>query len=68
MIGVDFGGTFIKAGVVENGEVVRSNTTPPLAGASPVHVLDAMADTVRSLDARSVRLGVVIPVDVDGDG
>lgn len=48
--------------------MVRSKTTPTPAGASPDHVLDAIADTVRSLDARPVSVGVAIPGEVDGEG
>jgi len=68
MIGVDFGGTQIKAGVVENGEVVRSKTTPTPAGSSPDRVLDAIADTVRGLDPKPTSVGVAIPGEVDSEG
>src|SRR6187399_825933 len=68
MIGVDFGGTQIKAGVVENGEVVRSKTTPTPAGSSPDKVLDAIADTVRGIDPKPLSVGVAIPGEVDSEG
>ena len=68
MIGVDFGGTLIKAGIVENGEVVRSNATRTPVGSSPDRVLDAIADTVRTLEAKPESVGVAIPGEVDGEG
>jgi glucokinase len=68
MIGVDFGGTLIKAGIVENGEVLRSKTTPTPIGSSPDRVLDTIAATVRALDATPTSVGVAIPGEVDGEG
>ncbi len=68
MIGVDFGGTRIKAGVVQDGEVVRSKTTATPTGASPAKVLDAIAETVRALDPKPASVGVAIPGEVDSEG
>ena len=45
LIGVDFGGTQVKAGIVEQGEVVRSTATPTRAGSSAAEVLDTIAST-----------------------
>lgn len=68
MIGVDFGGTQIKAGIVKDGEVIRSKATPTPAGSSPDRVLDAIADTVRALDPKPKSVGVAIPGEVDAEG
>jgi glucokinase len=68
MIGVDFGGTGIKAGIVEGGRVVRSAETPTPKGASADGVLDAIAKVVLELDPNPKSVGVAIPGEVDPAG
>ncbi|HEY4159094.1 MAG TPA: ROK family protein [Polyangiaceae bacterium] len=68
LIGVDFGGTHVKAGIVENGEVVRSTSMATRAGTSPSEVLDTIAATVLALSAQPRAVGVAIPGEVNSDG
>src|SRR3954468_9765281 len=68
LIGVDFGGTQVKAGIVENGEVVRSTATPTRAGSSAAEVLDAIASTVLALSSTPDAVGVAIPGEVNSEG
>jgi len=68
LIGVDFGGTQVKAGIVENGDVVRSTSTPTRAGNSPAEVLDTIASTVLALSSKPDAVGVAIPGEVNSDG
>ncbi len=68
LIGVDFGGTAVKAGIVENGEVVRSTSTATRADAGPVEVLDAIANTVLALTPKPEAVGVAIPGEVNAEG
>ena len=58
LIGVDFGGTQVKAGIVENGEVVRSTSTPTRAGSGADDVLDTIASTVLALSSIPDAVGV----------
>ncbi|HKO47626.1 MAG TPA: ROK family protein, partial [Polyangiaceae bacterium] len=68
LIGVDFGGTQVKAGIVENGDVVRSTSTPTRAGGSADDVLDTIASTVLALSSKPDAVGVAIPGEVNSDG
>lgn len=68
LIGVDFGGTAVKAGIVEEGEVVRSTSTATRADAGPKDVLDAIAGTVLALTPKPEAVGVAIPGEVNADG
>jgi glucokinase len=63
---VDFGGTRIKAGVVEDGRVVRSESTD--TPHSVPQVLDAIATLVKRLETRSNLVGVAIPGECDSRG
>ncbi|MCA9642064.1 MAG: ROK family protein [Polyangiaceae bacterium] len=67
-IGVDMGGTRIKAGIVEGARILRSETVDTNAGASPSDVLDAVARAVRALTTTPTRVGFAIPGEVDGTG
>lgn len=67
-IGVDFGGTQVKAGLVEGGEVVRTTSAATKAGASPADILDILAGTVLALGGNPEAVGVAIPGEVDADG
>jgi glucokinase len=66
MIGVDFGGTRIKAGVVDGANVVKSEAVPTRGTAS--EVLDAIAQLVKSLDPSPAQVGVAFPGECDGRG
>ncbi|MBE7490960.1 MAG: ROK family protein [Planctomycetes bacterium] len=67
-VGVDFGGTNIKAALVE-GAGVRAHASVPTRGeAGPAAVLDNLAAAVRQLGARAEVVGVAIPGEVDDRG
>ena len=66
-IGVDFGGTRIKAGVVENGQLAHSESCDTPAD-GPNAVLDAIAELVHRFDAQPSGAGVAIPGEVDPEG
>ena len=66
MIGVDFGGTRIKAGLVDGGAIAKSEAIPTRG--SPPEVLDAIAALVRSLDDKPTQVGVAIPGECDDAG
>lgn len=68
MIGVDFGGTGIKAGIVEGGRVIRSAETPTPKGVGADEVLDAIARVVLELNPSPKSVGVAIPGEVDPAG
>lgn len=68
LIGVDFGGTSVKAGVVEGGEVVRSTAAATRLDTGPKDVLDAIANTVLALTPRPEAVGVAIPGEVNSEG
>lgn len=68
LIGVDFGGTHVKAGLVSGGEVVRSTSTATRAGSTPKEILDLLASTVLALAPKPESVGIAIPGEVDGDG
>lgn len=68
MIGVDFGGTGIKAGIVQDGKVVRSVECPTPKSGNPDDVLDAIARLVLELDSNPKAVGVAIPGEVDPTG
>ncbi len=68
MIGVDFGGTGIKAGIVQDGKIVRSAECPTPQTGSADDVLDAIARLVLELDPKPESVGVAIPGEVDPEG
>lgn len=68
MIGVDFGGAQIKAGIVDGSQVVRTTSASTVAGARPEELLDAMARLVLALDPKPPSVGVAIPGVVDQQG
>jgi len=67
-IGVDFGGTHIKAGLVEDGKVIRAATVDTPADCGPNDVLDSVERAVRELGTRAESVGVAIPGEVDSEG
>jgi glucokinase len=68
LIGVDFGGTQVKAGIVENGEVIRSTSSPTPAAGGAEEVLDVIASTVLALSPKPSAVGVAIPGEVNSEG
>ncbi|MES1184970.1 MAG: ROK family protein, partial [Myxococcales bacterium] len=68
LIGVDFGGTAVKAGVVDGGEVVRSMSTATRLDTGPKEILDAIANTVLALTPKPDAVGVAIPGEVNSEG
>ncbi len=67
-IGVDLGGTRLKAGWVENGQITRTSIRSTPAKAGPDAVLDAVAEAVRELDPSPQSLGFAIPGEVNDEG
>jgi len=68
MIGVDLGGTRIKVGVVNDGNVERSTSVETGADKGPKHVLDVIAETVKQLDSHPAAVGLAIPGGVNPEG
>jgi glucokinase len=68
LIGVDFGGTAVKAGMVDGGEVVRSTSTSTRLDTGPKEILDAIANTVLVLTPKPEAVGVAIPGEVNSEG
>lgn len=68
MIGVDLGGTRIKAGIVERDEIRRSLSVDTDAEKGPTHVLDVIAQTVKQLEPRPQSVGLAIPGGVNPEG
>jgi len=68
MIGVDLGGTRIKAGIVEQGAVTRSQSVDTGADKGPGHVLDVIAEAVKKLEAQPQSIGLAIPGGVNPEG
>lgn len=68
MIGVDLGGTRIKAGVVTDGELRASISVNTQAENGAAHVLDVIAETVRKLETSPKAVGLAIPGGVNPMG
>jgi glucokinase len=68
LIGVDFGGTAVKAGIVEGGELVRSTNTATRLDTGAKDILDAIANTVLALTPKPDAVGVAIPGEVNSEG
>lgn len=74
-IGIDLGGTNIKAGIVnENQEIVRESSVPTLVERGAVPIMDDMAALVQSLmaeeglsDADVLGVGIGSPGMIDAD-
>lgn len=67
-IGVDFTGSLIRAGVVENGSVVQSMSADTKVDAEPLEILDTIARLVLALSAKPDAVGVAIPGEVNMEG
>jgi glucokinase len=68
LIGVDFSNAVIKAGIVEQGRVLRSMVADTPAGAEPAEILDTIARVVGALSAHPDAVGIAIPGEVNTDG
>ncbi|HEY1955948.1 MAG TPA: ROK family protein [Polyangiaceae bacterium] len=66
MIGIDFGGTRIKAGLVDGASIVAAESVE--THGSPDEVLDAIAALARKLDPKPQSVGVAIPGECDDAG
>ncbi|MEM7245340.1 MAG: ROK family protein [Acidobacteriota bacterium] len=67
-IGVDFGGTGLKAAVVVDGRVETEARRDTGAGRPAAAILDDIAELARELDPQPDGLGLAIPGEVDEDG
>lgn len=67
-IGIDWGGSAIKAAVVEQAVVIQHVSVDTPTDAAPGAVLDAVAGLVQSLDHAPEFVGVAIPGEVRDDG
>ena len=75
-LGIDLGGSAIKAGIVDaQGEILRDTTVPAEANLGPAHVIDQIKKSIRQLlDGFSIKeegfvgIGVGSPGSVDLDG
>ena len=65
LVGVDFGGTQVKAGIVEGGEVVRSMSAETRPGATVNEVLSTLTNVVLALAPRPAAV-LGIPVGFIG--
>lgn len=68
LVGVDFGGTQVKAGIVEGSEVVRSMTAETRPGATVDEVLATITNVALALSPKPDAVGVAIPGEVDAEG
>lgn len=66
MIGVELGVNELRAGLVENGRVVRS--AHRASGSRPKEAVDAIVQTVAEVAGRPESVGVAIPGQVDSKG
>ncbi len=68
IIGVDFGGTQIKAAAVRESEILATAVRMTPAAQGPTAVLDVIAEAVRELDGAPLAVGLAIPGEVDAAG
>src|SRR5690606_36934572 len=68
MIGIDWGGTGIKAGVVEGANVRQLAALETRTGAGPQAILDDIAALILRLNPAARQAGVAIPGEVRADG
>ncbi|MBK7580671.1 MAG: ROK family protein [Myxococcales bacterium] len=67
-LGVDFGGTRIKAGRVDGGRIIERRTVDTPKGSEPAQVFDLIAGLARDLGADFSHVGVAIPGEVNAEG
>ena len=68
LIGVDFSNAVIKAGIVEQGRVLRSMIADTPSAAEPAEILDTIARVVGALSKHPDAVGIAIPGEVNTDG
>jgi len=68
LVGVDFSNSLIKAGIVDQGRVVRSMVADTPHGAEPPEILDTIARVVSALGPQPAAVGIAIPGEVNTDG
>ncbi|MEB2311783.1 MAG: ROK family protein [Sorangiineae bacterium] len=68
MIGIDFGGTKIKAASVREQELVRFRSIDTRAAEDPAKILDDLAALARALEPSPESVGLAIPGEVDAGG
>ncbi len=74
VIGVDLGGTFIKAGIVDEvGNIIAENSIPTEAEKGPLHVIEQISKIVDNLhtgfeDGKIIGVGIGTPGQVDPQG
>jgi glucokinase len=68
LVGVDFGGTQVKAGIVEGSDVVRSMTAETRPGATVEEVLSTITNVALALAPKPDAVGIAIPGEVDAEG
>ncbi len=68
LIGVDFTGATLAAGVVDGSRLLRSASLDVPGSAAPGDILDALAQLVRSLGEVPDAVGVAIPGQVNPEG
>lgn len=67
-IGVDFGGTAVKAALVDGGRVSRQVAAPTPRAAAPSATMDVIAELVKELSESPAAVGLAIPGEVDDEG
>ncbi len=68
MIGVDFGGTQIKIGEVNEAEILRTSCMPTDLRLSPEDLIRGIADGIRQFDPQPGAVGLAIPGEIDANG
>lgn len=67
-IGIDLGGTNVRAGIVENGTIIRKIAEPCRADKSEMEVLDHITGMIRQLMTDDVKgIGIGVPSVVDAE-
>lgn len=67
-VGIDFGGTQIKAALVQGADILRDHTVNTPAGGDPERVLDALAEAALGLGVKADSVGLAIPGETKPSG
>jgi glucokinase len=67
-VGIDFGGTQIKAALVRDGHIVKSSSVDTPRHCEPSALLDGIVTAVERLGVRPAMVGLAIPGHVDSHG
>ncbi|MBU6411351.1 MAG: ROK family protein [Verrucomicrobia bacterium] len=68
-IGVDLGGTSVRAGLVQNGRIIAIEKRPSFAAKGRQAVIDEICDTIQAVRQPGVRgIGIGVPSVVDKNG